>query len=202
MTNGDAYRQHTLDVLREATANVLSSSETLGGDDSTEDLRDRAREAALRLLSVRDRSTNELSRRLLDKGFPLEIVDDLITRFVDIKLLDDERFAYEWVNSRARHSARGKSVLRQELRYKGVPSNIIETVLESLPPDIEEDSARMLLSRKLRSIDPTSLNDRETYRKQQRRLYNMLARRGFSSELAQRLTCETLTEHRGDFSTE
>ena len=178
----------------------MLSSSSHGGDELTDDLPDRAREAALRLLSVRERSSKELAGRLRDRGFPTEIVEDLVVRFSEIKLLDDERFAREWVTSRAQHSARGKSVLRQELRHKGIPSTIIDAVLESLPSELEEDSARRLLSRKLRAIDPDSLSDREIYRKQQRRLYNMLARRGFSSELAQRVTQDTLTEHRANSS--
>lgn len=197
MTTDNGHQQRTLQTLRAATESVLSAS-SYSGDNLADDLRDRAREAALRLLSIRERSSKELTDRLRDKGFPTEIVDDLVTRFLEIKLLDDERFAREWVTSRAQHSARGKSVLRQELRHKGIPTPVIDAVLESLSPEIEEDSARMLLSRKLRAIDPDSLSDREIYRKQQRRLYNMLARRGFSSELAQRVTQDTLTEHRAN----
>ena len=197
MTTDNGHQQRTLQTLRAATESVLSAS-SYSGDNLADDLRDRAREAALRLLSIRERSSKELTDRLRDKGFPTEIVDDLVVRFSEIKLLDDERFAREWVTSRAQHSARGKSVLRQELRHKGIPTPVIDAVLESLSPEIEEDSARMLLSRKLRAIDPDSLSDREIYRKQQRRLYNMLARRGFSSELAQRVTQDTLTEHRAN----
>ena len=201
MTTDNGHQQRTLQTLRAATESVLSAS-SYSGDNLADDLRDRAREAALRLLSIRERSSKEITDRLRDKGFPTEIVDDLVTRFLEIKLLDDERFAREWVTSRAQHSARGKSVLRQELRHKGIPTPVIDAVLESLSPEIEEDSARMLLSRKLRAIDPASLSDREIYRKQQRRLYNMLARRGFSSELAQRVTQDALTEHRANSSTE
>ena len=201
MTTDNGHQQRTLQTLRAATESVLSAS-SYSGDNLADDLRDRAREAALRLLSIRERSSKELTDRLRDKGFPTEIVDDLVTRFLEIKLLDDERFAREWVTSRAQHSARGKSVLRQELRHKGIPTPVIDAVLESLSPEIEEDSARMLLSRKLRAIDPASLSDREIYRKQQRRLYNMLALRGFSSELAQRVTQDALTEHRANSSTE
>ncbi|MDU7193863.1 regulatory protein RecX [Lawsonella clevelandensis] len=201
MTTDNGHQQRTLQTLRAATESVLSAS-SYSGDNLADDLRDRAREAALRLLSIRERSSKELTDRLRDKGFPTEIVDDLVTRFLEIKLLDDERFAREWVTSRAQHSARGKSVLRQELRHKGIPTPVIDAVLGSLSPEIEEDSARMLLSRKLRAIDPASLSDREIYRKQQRRLYNMLARRGFSSELAQRVTQDALTEHRANSSTE
>lgn len=201
MTTDNGHQQRTLQTLRAATESVLSAS-SYSGDNLADDLRDRAREAALRLLSIRERSSKELTDRLRDKGFPTEIVDDLVTRFLEIKLLDDERFAREWVTSRAQHSARGKSVLRQELRHKGIPTPVIDAVLESLSPEIEEDSARMLLSRQLRAIDPASLSDREIYRKQQRRLYNMLARRGFSSELAQRVTQDALTEHRANSSTE
>ena len=67
----------------------MLSSSSHGGDELTDELPDRAREAALRLLSVRERSSKELADRLRDKGFPTEIVEDLVVRFSEIKLLDD-----------------------------------------------------------------------------------------------------------------
>lgn len=191
----DDRRQRTLTALREATENVLAApsppADTVG-----EDVRERARNAALRLLAVRDRSSRELSDRLRDKGFPPPLIEDLISALTSSKLLDDERFAHEWVVSRARHSARGVGVLRQELRHKGIADDIIEAELASLPPECEEDTARALLLRKVRTIAPSELSDRECYQKQYRRLYAMLARRGFPTELAQRVVADVLVEHR------
>ena len=189
-------RQHTLEVLRHATESVLSKPQQKSTSSTSDSLNDQAREAALRLLSVRSRSSKELADRLQSKGFPTDIVDDLIERFERVDLLNDERFAHEWVSSRSRHSGRGKAVLRQELRHKGIAPSIIEAELENLSPCVEEDTARALVSRKVKLIDAASLIGWEFFQKQQRRLYSMLVRRGFSSELAQRIVNEALVAHR------
>lgn len=175
---------------------MLSKPQQKSTSSTSDSLNDRAREAALRLLSVRSRSSKELADRLQSKGFPTDIVDDLIERFERVDLLNDERFAHEWVSSRSRHSGRGKAVLRQELRHKGIAPSIIEAELENLSPCVEEDTARALVSRKVKLIDAASLIGWEFFQKQQRRLYSMLVRRGFSSELAQRIVNEALVAHR------
>ena len=48
----------------------------------------------------------------------------------------------------------------------------------------------------MKLIDAASLIGWEFFQKQQRRLYSMLVRRGFSSELAQRIVNEALVAHR------
>ena len=128
-------RQHTLEVLRHATESVLSKPQQKSTSSTSDSLNDRAREAALRLLSVRSRSSKELA-------------------------------------------------------------SIIEAELENLSPCVEEDTARALVSRKVKLIDAASLIEWEFFQKQQRRLYSMLVRRGFSSELAQRIVNEALVAHR------
>ena len=70
-------RQHTLEVLRHATESVLSKPQQKSTSSTSDSLNDRAREAALRLLSVRSRSSKELADRLQSKGFPTVVEEKL-----------------------------------------------------------------------------------------------------------------------------
>src|SRR5437870_3520931 len=52
-----------------------------------------AKDRALRLLGVRDRSRRELERRLLQAGFDREDIDQALDTLTAAGLIDDERFA-------------------------------------------------------------------------------------------------------------
>ena len=63
---------------------------------------------AVRLLSLCDRSENEVRRRLLDSGYPAACVDRVIEKLYEAELLDDEAYAQRWAQSRAHKHGRGR----------------------------------------------------------------------------------------------
>lgn len=183
--------KHTIELLREATDGVLNNSQPVTPSVS-EELIERAKEAAYRLLSVRDRSVHELRGRLLDKGFSESIVDDTIGRLTEVGLLDDATFARNWVQHRAKYNAKGKRLLHQELRHKGISDEIISTCLEELSTELQKEAATSLVDKRARRISAESIATREGYQKAKQRLYNMLLRRGFNYDLALQLADEAL----------
>jgi regulatory protein len=73
------------------------------------------------------------------------------------------------------------------LHRKGIDKDVAKAALATIEPDAEEDSARMLVQRKLRSmrgLEPPVAT---------RRLLGMLARKGYPSELAFRVIHEELS---------
>ncbi|WP_328397412.1 recombination regulator RecX [Nocardia sp. NBC_00416] len=149
-----------------------------GGDAPAADV-EQAREACLRLLAVRARSRAELAQRLSAKGIPVEVADRALDRLADVGLIDDADFARQWVRERHGFSGKGRRVLAQELRRKGVSPEDSVAALESVTADDEYDRATELVRRKLRSL-PAGL-DRD---KAIRRLVGMLARRGYGHSVA------------------
>jgi regulatory protein len=149
-------------------------------------------EAAAAFLAVRPRSVDETRRRLWHLGYRHELVDLVLTRFVELGFLDDEAFARAWVESRDRARPRGAAALRRELSLKGVDRAVIDAVIEardgpsgggsgagedpSATPD--EAAAARLLARKApvlaRETDP---------RKRRQKAYALLARNGFSPDV-------------------
>jgi len=78
-----------------------------------------ALERALRLLNYRERSVAEMRARLLDDGYPANVIDTLIARFLDLQLLDDSRYAACLVRSK-RLAGWGRSRISLALKAKGV----------------------------------------------------------------------------------
>jgi regulatory protein len=91
-----------------------------------------ARAAALDALARRDYASGDLSRKLLDKGYDVAVVAPLLDALRAEKLLDDRRYAENFV---AYHAARGQGPLRvrADLRRHGLEGILIEECLDAFP---------------------------------------------------------------------
>jgi regulatory protein len=152
----------------------------------------RARDICLRLLTGAAKTRKQLADALRKREIPEDVADEVLTRLEEVGLIDDAAFAAAWVESR--HAVRGLSrrALAQELRTKGVAAELVEQAVAQLDHDDEEDAARALVERKLRStrgLDPQVRT---------RRLVGMLARRGYSEGLAFRVVRGALEEEAAD----
>lgn len=146
-----------------------------------------AKDVCLRLLTDRARSRAELSDKLAAKGFAPEVAERTLNRLAEIGLVDDAAFAEQWVHSRHTFSGKGKKVLAQELRRKGVSDAHAEPALAAITPADESARAADLVRRKLSAL-PTAL----PRQKLTARLVGMLARRGFQQSMAYAVVKEEL----------
>ncbi|RHW26093.1 regulatory protein RecX [Nocardioides immobilis] len=137
-----------------------------------------ARKILLDQLTGQARSRHELAARLARRNVPDDVAGRLLDRFEEVGLIDDEAFARSWVDSRQRTRGLARSALAQELRRKGVDDETARDVLAEVDPADEEQAARALVRKKLRSlrgVDDTAAA---------RRLAGLLARKGYSAGLA------------------
>ncbi|MGH3888596.1 MAG: regulatory protein RecX [Pseudonocardiaceae bacterium] len=140
----------------------------------------------LRLLTARPRSRAELADALRRRGIPEEVGEPVLDRLGEVGLVNDSVFAESVVHSGHRHRGLGRWALSTELRRRGVPDEIVSEAVATVRTEDEEQRARELVRRKLRSSitrDPIILA---------RRLTGMLARKGYSEELALRVVREEL----------
>lgn len=138
--------------------------------------RDRALQAALRLLEVRPRSTAELRERLRRKQIASPAIEAALERLTTLGLLDDAAFARFWVENRLTYRPRGTRALRTELRQKGVDPAIIGTTLDEVG-QLEAESARALELAQQVLQRYAAAPDYQTFA---RRLGGYLLRRGFA----------------------
>lgn len=134
-------------------------------------------ESALRLLTYRERSRKELNDKLVGKKYSPSAVSAVIGKLERLELLDDEKFARLWVNSRINSKPRAAWLVGRELDQKGIAQETARRILgELIPPEREREAARQLAEsrvRQYRGEDP---------RTARRKLFAYLARRGFPSE--------------------
>lgn len=154
--------------------------------------RDKARGILLRQLTASDKTAKQLKDKLLDKECPEHIADEVIERYAEINLIDDERFAKSWVSARARSRGLARGAIKRELRTKGVDDETAAEALEQIDDESEELRARELVRAKLR---PESMGvDRD---RALRRLVGMLGRKGYNGGLAYKVAREEWDERFG-----
>jgi regulatory protein len=136
----------------------------------------RATEAALRLLAGRPRSVREISDRLRRKGFEQVTIDRAIEKLEGWNYVDDAEFARYWVENRATHRPRGRRLLEQELRTKGVDREVVKDAIAKV--EVDEESAALELGRA--KLSSYRHDDPQIAR---RKMIGFLQRRGYDYDV-------------------
>jgi len=154
-----------------------------------------ARDYAFLLLSYRGRSCQEISERLLRKGYEREIVQEVVEELEHLHYLGDDAFAIEWVESRLREK-RGKILIRQELLKKGINNEVIDDSIAQGFKKIassEDELAWRAIERRIPRYQ--KLEKSKAYRK----IRDFLIRRGFSIEATENTLDRFFQDYRKDF---
>jgi regulatory protein len=133
---------------------------------------DRAVTAAMRALDQRMQTGKELRTRLLRKDFEPATIDAALEKLASHGYLNDERFAELWIENRLAHRPRGKRMLEQELRQKGIDREIVQETVAGMEID-DRAAALDLANKRLKSVQNLPLDERK------KKLTGILARRGF-----------------------
>lgn len=137
-----------------------------------EDTREKAYQQALNLLNYRARSEAEIRQKLKGKTSE-EVIQATIDRLSQAGLLDDQRFAQEWVENRSEMHPRSRRALAFELRKRGVNPEAAQQALSQLDEPALALQAAQQQARKYQGLDwPTF----------RQKMYAFLARRGFNYE--------------------
>lgn len=136
------------------------------------------RRSAMDLLARREHGRVELTRKLLQRGASLEMIDVALDRLAEEGLLSEARYLESFISYRAR-SGYGPARIREELQQRGLPRTDVEQALR----DSGFDWAAQLADtwhRKFSSRLPADMRERA----QQTRF---LSYRGYPMELISRL---------------
>jgi regulatory protein len=130
-----------------------------------------ARMAALDALARRDHASEDLRRKLLEKGYDAAVVAPLLDALRAEKLLDDRRYAENFV---AYHAARGQGPIRvrADLRRHGLEGMLVEECLDAFPDWIVH--LRKAQQKKFGANSPSNYADKQRH-------VRFLDYRGFTS---------------------
>jgi regulatory protein len=117
-----------------------------------------ARVAALDFLARRDRSSGELHRKLVDKGYSPATAGAVVERLCLEKLIDDRRYVDNFVSF---HAARGQGPIRvrAELRQLGLEGEIVDAAVNAYPDWLAQ--LRTAQQKKFGTQQPSLYADRQ-----------------------------------------
>ena len=109
------------------------------------------RKKIMDFLSRREHSKKEIYKKMLDKVNYLEILDEEIKKLEQDGILDDERFAEQYLYSLVKRGL-GPLRINKYLQEKGVDSHLINTLLKDL--DWQDLAKEVLLKKSKYQIPP------------------------------------------------
>lgn len=162
---------------------LVSATEavSLAHENKSQDAHAEARNIVLNQLNFMPRSRKELETALAKRHIGPDVAKNVLDRFEEIGMVDDASYAELLIRSRCNTKRVSRSVLRQQLRQKGVDQEIIEEALLVVSDDDELRMATELVEKKLRSMSKLEPEVRK------RRLFGLLARKGYNTSIALRV---------------
>lgn len=150
-----------------------------------EDGFENAYQHALKYISYRPRTRQEIRRNLKEHETPEEVIEKILQRLAQLGLVNDAQFAQSWVENRSTFRPRSRRALTYELQYKGIDPQTIEQSLELLDEDHLAYQAASKQARKLDGLD---------WQLFRQKMYSFLARRGFSYEVCAPIVAQVWAE--------
>lgn len=145
---------------------------------------------ALRLLSMRARTRQELQQALARKQHPPPAIAAALEKVQALGYLDDARYARARAESMLRDGKMGPQAVTQHLRARGIPAEVARSALQDAERALDFDAdaaARALLERRGLYAPGRTLSEKE-----KGKAARVLLARGFSAAVAERLLGEAL----------
>lgn len=96
---------------------------------------------AVDYLSYRMRSVKEVTDYLTKKEIPATAISEIIHKLKHYKYVNDLEFAEAYVSTHRKTNSKGPSVLKKELKLKGIDDDTIEQALSQYPDDLQLEEA-------------------------------------------------------------
>ncbi len=135
----------------------------------------KAYNSSMNFLASRSRSREEVRNNLYKKKFSDDIISEIIAILENQGLIDDKKFAFEFVSTREKVRPKSKFALKYELKKKGISDEIIEKAICGVD---EYQSALTAINPKLTTwlkLDKKKLKTK---------IMNFLKNRGFNWEIS------------------
>ncbi len=140
-----------------------------------------ARNKAIAHIGIAVSSSGKIRDFLLEKGYPSDMVEDVIDQLCEEKYVDDVRYAKKILRTRSGSKAEGRAKLSMRLENAGVDTDIARKALSS--PEYADENTIMDVIRDRFPAGSFSADPAEAKRELAKAI-RYLESRGYSSSLA------------------
>ena len=132
----------------------------------------RVKEAGLMLLSYRMRSKKELCSRLIKKGFPAGVINDVILEFEKKDWINDQNFGLAFSKDQINRNNIGPIALKYKLKEYIDSLELIEQISNNIYSEIDVEK---IINKILQKYSPHKIDSEYSLKK---KLINKLKRKG------------------------
>ncbi len=144
------------------------------------------KETALKIIERSYKTKKEMIKRLLEKGYALEEVNETLKFLEEYNFINDESYTKAFINDRTK--TQGKQKIKYALKNKGVSDEIIEEELSKLDMEKEKENANILALKKYNILIK---RESDKY-KLKEKIIRFLISRGYNYEVAKDAVNEIL----------
>lgn len=112
--------------------------------------KEKAYDYAVFLLSLQLRTVGEVREKMLGRGYSAAVIDDVISQLVDLKYLNDERYAQVFLDNLKQYKNFGYYGIKKKMLEKKLPVELITRILdEDLSAEEEMKIAKRFIGRQV-----------------------------------------------------
>lgn len=142
------------------------------------------KQLALKYLSRRAHSKNELRIKLRQKNFETELIDIVLDELERGKFIDDASFAQHFAEEKINTNRWGKNKIKAELMKRGISSQIISNVInEKFGEDSEIEAGLELAMKKYKNLASRKLDQKKILNS----IYSFLLSRGYDYDACKQI---------------
>lgn len=164
-------------LIRHRMLKGLELTDAAIADITAEDNRYRAYALAIAYLGMKPRTAKEIERYLLRKELEGDPIAYAIERLKSERFIDDEDYARRFAEGRLRSGGKGRLLIKQELKFRGIEKRTADAAAAELDDTAEQAAANSIAAKRWRSMSGEPMDKR-------RKLAQFLLRRGFPGDVA------------------
>lgn len=144
----------------------------------SDDIR-KAYNTAVNYLARMMRSEAEVRKHLAEKEVDEVIIQEAIHKLNEYQFLNDEQLAFAYVRTQMNTTDKGPTLIKRELKEKGIPEEYIIGAIEEYPFDLQIEKATSLCEKYMKK------NKQESKKIMKQKMEQLLFRKGYSSQVFQ-----------------
>ncbi|MFC1632634.1 regulatory protein RecX [Patescibacteria group bacterium] len=134
---------------------------------------------AERFLTQQPRTSGQVRRKLSQRSYNEEIIEQVVAELKDSGFLDDRKYAEDYINNSVFYRPMGRIMLKQKLAQRLLHPDVIESTMQEF---FTEDQERKALLTAFEKKDALLKNEKDPKKKKEK-LGRYLASRGFPAGL-------------------
>ena len=144
------------------------------------------KETALKIIERSYKTKKEMTKRLLEKGYNLEEINETLKFLEEYNFINDESYAKAFIKDKTK--TQGKQKIKYALKNKGVSEEIIEEERSNVDMEKEKENAKILALKKYNVLIKRE-NDKYKIKE---KIIRFLISRGYNYEVAKDAVKEML----------